>query len=96
MEHSPAMKYLGMATWFITAVAAINMLTGMYEYNLLLWIGNMMPGFVIPMCWIIGVSGIISLVMLIKAVMMCASGACCSSSSSYSSCGCPPGACNCR
>lgn len=88
MEHSPMMKYLGMVTWLVTALASINMLTGMYEYNALVWIGNMVPALVIPLCWIIGLSGIISFVMLVKAIIMCSTSGC-------DSCGCS-GACSCK
>ncbi len=88
MEHSPAMKWLGLTTWLITALVSINMLTGMYDYNAIIWIGNRMPEMIIPLCWIIGLSGIISLAMLCKAVMMCSSGC--------SPCGCPIGSCHCK
>lgn len=70
MEHSPAMKWLGMATWLITALVSINMLTGMYDYNAIIWIGTRMPDLIVPLCWIIGLSGMISLAMLIKACSM--------------------------
>ena len=90
MEHSPIMKWLGMATWLITALVSINMLTAMYEYNAIVWIGNSAPGLVIPLVWIIGLSGIISLAMLIKVIMMCGSGCMCKS------CGCVGGVCTCK
>ena len=88
MEHSPMMKWLGMATWLITALVSINMLTGMYDYNAIIWLGNSMPGMIVPLCWIIGISGIISLVMLVKACMMCGAGC--------MPCGCPVGQCHCK
>jgi len=87
MEHSPLMKYVGMATWMITALVSINMLTGMYDYNAIIYIGNMMPSLIVPLCWIIGLSGLISLGMLVKAIMMCGSGC--------GPCGCSEG-CNCQ
>jgi hypothetical protein len=87
MEHSPAIKCLGMVTWAITALVSINMLTGMYDYNAIIWIGNQMPSMIVPLCWIIGLSGFISLGMLIKAVSMCGS--------HCMSCGCS-GPCNCK
>jgi hypothetical protein len=87
MHHSPIMKCLGMATWLITALVSINMLTGMYDYNAIIWLGNRMPNLIIPLCWIIGLSGIISLVMYIKAIAYCGS--------SCGTCNCV-GACNCK
>jgi len=86
MEHSPIMKYVGMVTWLITALVSINMLTGMYDYNAIIWLGNMSPSLIIPLCWIIGLSGLISLGMLVKAVMMCSSG--CLSCGCYGTCTC--------
>ena len=74
MQHSPIMKMLGMATWAITALAAINMLTGLYGYDFFAWMMNMMPGMVMPAVWIVGLSGIISLAMFVKFTFMCCPG----------------------
>ena len=71
MQHSPMMKILGMATWAITAVVSINMLTATYGYDLVSWIMDMAPGMSMPLIWIIGISGMISLAMLVKASMCC-------------------------
>ena len=87
MEHSPLMKWLGMATWLVTALVSVNMLTGMYDYNAMICIGNWMPSLIIPLCWVIGLSGLVSLAMFVKAVMFCGS--------DCKSCGCS-GACNCK
>jgi len=70
MSHSPAMKMLGMATWVITALASINMLTGLYGYDFFAWMMNSMPGMVMPAVWIVGLSGLISLAMFIKMAFM--------------------------
>lgn len=70
MEHSPIMRCLLMVSWFITAIVSINMLAGLYDYNIIIWLGNMMPSLIIPLMWIIGLSGAWSLVMLVKTVMM--------------------------
>ena len=71
MMHSPMMKMIGMATWVITALASINMLTGLYGYDMFAWMMNMMPGLVMPAVWIVGLSGVISLAMFIKGSMGC-------------------------
>ena len=47
MEHSPVMRYLMMVSWFVTALVSINMLTGMYDYNFIIYLGNMMPGIIL-------------------------------------------------
>jgi len=83
MQHSPVMKILGMVTWAITAIVSINVLTSFYDYDLIGYILGMMPGMMVPMTWIIGVSGLISLAMLVKACFMCCPG-----------CGACP--CNCK
>jgi|HubBroStandDraft_1064217.scaffolds.fasta_scaffold671770_2 uncharacterized membrane protein YuzA (DUF378 family) len=70
MSHSPAMKMVGMVTWVITALASINMLTGLYGYDFFAWMMNSMPGMVMPAVWIVGLSGLISLAMFIKFSMM--------------------------
>ena len=72
--HSPIMKMLGMATWAITALVSINMLTSMWGYDGLGWLMGMMPGMSMAFVWIIGISGIISFAMLIKASFMCCPG----------------------
>jgi hypothetical protein len=89
MHHSPIMKIIMMVSWLLTSLVSINMLTGMYDYNFIIWIGNRMPGLIIPLCWIIGLAGFFSLAMWVKAVMMCSSGEGCKP------CGCV-GPCNCR
>jgi|GEM_PF-1150145 len=71
MHHSPVMKMLGMATWVITALVSINMLTALYDYDFFSWVGETMPGLYIPMIWLVGLSGMISLAMLVKACMCC-------------------------
>ena len=71
MMHSPMMKMVGMATWAITALASINMLTGLYGYDFFAGMMDTAPGLVVPLVWIVGLSGIISLGMLVKASMCC-------------------------
>ena len=71
MQHSPVMKMLGMATWVITALASINMLTALYGYDFFSWIMDTMPGAYVPAIWIVGLSGMVSLAMLVKACMCC-------------------------
>ncbi len=74
MCHSPMMKIVGMVTWAITALVSINILTDYYDYDFIGYIFAMMPGLTIPFMWIIGISGMISLAMLIKACFMCCPG----------------------
>ncbi len=77
MQHSPMMKTLGMATWAITALASINMLTGLYGYDAFAFLIGMMPGMIMPLVWIVGLSGMISLAIFIKGFMCCSRcGAC--------------------
>jgi uncharacterized membrane protein YuzA (DUF378 family) len=83
MQHSPMMKMLGMITWAITALVSINVLTGQYGYDFINSMMGMMPGMMLPMIWIIGLSGLISLAMLVKATFMCCPG-----------CGACPCSCN--
>lgn len=74
MEHSPIMRILMMGSWLLSALVCINMLTGMYDYNFIIYIGNMMPALIVPLMWIIGLSGVFSLVAFVKMVMMGCSG----------------------
>ena len=71
MQHSPMMKILGMTTWVITAFVSINMLTAMYNYDFFSWVSESMPNLYMPLMWIVGLSGMISLAMLVKACMSC-------------------------
>jgi hypothetical protein len=43
------MKMLGMATWVITALVSINVLTRNYGYDLFSWIMDMAPGMYVPL-----------------------------------------------
>ena len=70
-HHSLICKVICCITWLVTALASINMLTAMYDYNFILYIGSMMPGLVMPMVWLIGLSGLVSLVMWVKITFMC-------------------------
>lgn len=83
MQHSPMMKILGMVTWAITALVSINVLTAQYGYDFINSMMASMPGMMLPMVWIIGLSGLISLAMLVKATFMCCPG-----------CGACPCSCN--
>ncbi len=75
MAHkSPVMKMLGLATWVITALVSVNVLTTNYGYDAFDWLVNMMPGVAIALVWIIGLSGIISLVMFVQFAFMCCPG----------------------
>jgi len=77
MMHSPIMKWVGCFSWLVTALASINMLTGMYDYNFILYIGGMMPALVMPIVWLIGICGFLSLAMWVKMTFMhCDYGSC--------------------
>jgi len=74
MMHSPMLKMLGMVTWVITAVFSINVLTASYGYDMFAWLMGMMPGMGMLLIWIIGLAGMISLAMFVKAAFMCCPG----------------------
>ena len=76
---SPLMKHIGMATWFITSVASINVLTNVYGYNFLSFIAMQMPALLMPVLWIIGISGVVCLafwIMSLKGCMCCGKNPC--------------------
>lgn len=88
MHKSPMMRILGLATWVITALVSINVLTANYGYDGAAWLMGMMPGMAMLLVWIIGLAGIISLAMFVQFAFMCCPGcgACpctCSSGSNY-------------
>ncbi|HEX4068955.1 MAG TPA: hypothetical protein VHX42_02555 [Candidatus Babeliales bacterium] len=68
-SHSPMMHMIKKISWVVTALASINMLTGLYGCDFFAWMMNSMPGMVVPMVWIVGICGMISLAMLIKVCM---------------------------
>jgi len=71
MHHSPALKMLGMASWIITGLASINMLTAMYDYDFFAWVMRTTPGMIVPLFWLVGLAGIVSIAMFVKASFMC-------------------------
>lgn len=74
MHKSPAVKMLALATWIVTALASINILTATYGYDGAGWIMEAMPGVAMLLVWIIGLSGIISLGMFVKCAFVCCPG----------------------
>jgi hypothetical protein len=74
MMHHPVMKMICMITWPITALVSINVLTAMYNYDAFDWLVNMMPGAAMLLVWIVGLSGIVSMVAFVKAMFMCCPG----------------------
>lgn len=74
MMNHPLMKTICMVTWPITALVSINVLTAVYGCDGFDWITNMMPGMILPLVWIIGLSGIVSLISFVKAAFMCCPG----------------------
>ncbi len=74
MMHHPVMKMICMVTWPITALFAINTLTAWYGYDGVAGLIGMMPNMEMAFAWIIGLSGIISLVAFVKAMFMCCPG----------------------
>lgn len=71
MMNHPVMKMVCMVTWPITALFALNYLTASFGYDGFGWLMNMMPGMAMPFVWIIGLSGLISLIAFVKAMFMC-------------------------
>lgn len=74
MMNHPAMKMVCMVTWPITALVSINVLTATYGYDGFTWLMSMMPGMGMALVWIIGISGILSLVSFVKKVFLCCPG----------------------
>jgi hypothetical protein len=71
---SPLMKWLGMAAWLITGLAAVGVGLVPFGYNF--FMSNFMlgqPGLVAPIQYIVLASGIISLLMM---GMACTSNGC--------------------
>ena len=83
MQHSPMLRILGMVTWAITALVSINVLTAQYDYDFIASMMGMMSGMMLPMIWLIGIAGLISLAMFIKVSFM-------------SCCGCAVCPCSCN
>jgi len=64
--HSGILKYVGMASWFITAVASIHIAMVQMGYNLISL--DPMQSWYAPLCYVVGLAGLFSLVMLVMAV----------------------------
>ena len=75
MMHSGILKWLGMASWLITALASINVgLAGAFGWNL--FSQSWFPAaIVMPVHYIIGLSGVYSLVLL-AMMFSCGCGKC--------------------
>ena len=82
---SPLMRILGMTVWVITALAAINMGLISFGFNIFTtqFVLMRMHMLILPMYYIIGLSGLISLGMFVMHCM-CA----CSSCGSSEGCSC--------
>lgn len=69
MHHSPVIRTIGMITWVITALVSINTLTMLYDYDFFELVMRMAPNSAMVIAWIIGLSGLISLALFVKAMM---------------------------
>lgn len=78
MYNSPVMKFLGMASWLITALAALHVGLVALGYDITSMAAFQqanLQALVVPTQYIIGIAGAISLTMFIMALM----GTCCCS-----------------
>lgn len=68
--HSPVMKIVIMTSWLVTALAAINVgLAPVAHFNVFAtdFMQNNMAGLIIPLHYLIGICGVISLASFIMA-----------------------------
>lgn len=73
---SPAMKWVGKIVWVLTALGAINIGLVPMGYNFLL--SPTLAGVAVPLHYLIGVAGVVSLVMLVlKCTRKCESKSSC-------------------
>jgi len=79
---SPLLKYIGMLSWLITALASINIGTCVaFQFDVFKnpFVMNNMPWIVVPAYYTIGVAGLISFLMLLMAFFFgckCGKGSC--------------------
>jgi uncharacterized membrane protein len=73
VHHHSGFKVIGIIAWFVTALAAIAL--GLVAFNIDVFksgfIVNNLPWIVMPLYYIIGISGIISLLMFFKSKGCC-------------------------
>ncbi len=74
MMNHPVMKMACMIAWAITGIFSLNVLTAMWGCDVYAWLVNMMPGMEMALIWIIGLSGLISLIAFFNAMFMCCPG----------------------
>lgn len=95
MMKSSLMKLGMMISWGVTSVFSANVLFAKYGFDIVERITMTVPGIAGSLTWIIGISGIYSLVMFAMALSGCS--ACGCNGSSYdgkcSRCGCSPCMC---
>jgi uncharacterized membrane protein YuzA (DUF378 family) len=67
--HSPVVKIIGLAAWLITALVAINVGLAPFNFNFFAtdFFQNNLMRFYVPILYLIGIAGIISLAMFIMA-----------------------------
>jgi uncharacterized membrane protein YuzA (DUF378 family) len=84
-SSSPLIRVFGMVVWLLTSIGAINWGLDVLGYNIFNYpfFTTSYPAIVEPLKYIIGFSGVVSLLMMIDVVLR---GKHCSSGSS--SCGC--------
>ncbi len=74
MMNHPVMKMVCMITWPITALFCFNWLTAAYGWDGYAWLISMMPGMEMAFVWIVGLSGLVSMVAFVNAMFMCCPG----------------------
>ncbi len=75
MKKSPALKAVGMASWLVTALAAVNVgACALFNFNALHH--PMLAGLAGPLHYLVGFAGVVSLVWFCMALACKCKGAC--------------------
>jgi uncharacterized membrane protein YuzA (DUF378 family) len=76
-KKSPALHWMGMVVWFITALAAIKVGLRPWGYDLMHSLSNWgMGNLIVPTEYLVGICGVISMILLINCALRCAQGKC--------------------
>jgi len=69
------LKWLGMATWLINGLSALN--TGLKQFgvDMASWVYTSLPWLATPLAYVVGLSGLVGLLLFLKAVA--SGGSCC-------------------
>jgi len=69
MMNSPIMRFLGMASWLITALASLNIGTAVvfgFDFFRTDFMMMTMPSLMMPLYYLIGIAGLWSLIGFVK------------------------------